>query len=62
MLCPKCGHDTKVVSTVAGNVVERHRRCLDDECRYTFLTIEIAKYDASLKSYVAEIIKLEKIG
>jgi len=62
MFCPKCGHETGVVSTIAGNVTERYRRCKNPECNYKFLSVEIAKYDPYLKEYVKDVMKIEKIG
>lgn len=57
MFCPKCGADTKVLSSVYGNFRERVRKC--EECGYMFNTIEIVKADPFLIEYLKEIVELE---
>jgi transcriptional regulator NrdR family protein len=57
MFCPKCGEDTKVLSSVFGNFRERVRKC--EICGYVFNTIEVVKTDPFLVEYLKEIINTE---
>lgn len=52
MFCPKCGKDTKVISSTNGTFRERTRKC---DCGYVFLTIELVKTDPYLMQYISEI-------
>ena len=59
MICPKCAHDkTVVVGTSSSTITERMRKC--QKCGFSFMTLEVAKYDPYLKEYVKEIMKPEK--
>ena len=42
MECQRCGGDTKILEVLdRGNRVERRRRCLNLECSYRFVTVEV---------------------
>lgn len=55
MICKKCGGNTKVTNTVAGESVERYRKCL--ECGANYNTLEVVAYTPHTKQYTQRAFK-----
>lgn len=53
MFCPRCANEkTSVLKTIKSDINERYRKCT--KCGYTFVSIELVKFDKYAETYIKE--------
>jgi len=56
-LCPKCGHQTKVVTVhreEEENVIVRYRRCQNKACRHNYITNQVMVLPPQFQEKIVE--------